>query len=265
MSFEDPTQPRQPNPYMAGIQNPGARRQAFTSDRPVKEPERPDVLASYKWHETALEAHPENHFFTSTKADHMGVVNAIDQLDHLMKARDPRVTPAAHQDRVNADAERAAKRLDDKFKAVAMRNIDSLKQMEQVVHDRLGISEDSRHGMEIRGKLASLSNDERRQAIHEAAANGDREVMAAVLNGPGFLTGLSADEKARMFDSYMRRHEPTLAAEMDAMKRSAEKLEAATAEAGTFIRRHYINHDHDPAARKADEARARYDDVLRNL
>lgn len=274
MSFaDDPTAPK-PTPRSeltpASQRNPSAMEVStgVTPEVPKLEPEtprRPDVIASAKWHDTAAEAHTDNHYFTDAKRDHLSITNAIDMLDSVNKTRDPRVTDAAHAERLTRQAEDAAKRIEGRIPRALERSATAIRNHQAVLDDTLRVSSDSDHGREIRERLARMPDDDRRLAINKASAEGDHHVMAAVLHGPGFLTGISEDEKAKFKESYARRHAPQLVDELDAMKRSADKLETAHFEAVQHIRRHYVNRKADPSVQRAADAQERYEAVLRNL
>ncbi|MCO7245256.1 hypothetical protein [Halomonas sp. Mc5H-6] len=254
----------------AHSRNPTAMEATIGEKPEVKklEPETPrriDTIGSAKWHDTAMEAHPDNHFFTSAKGDHLSITNALDMLDSVNKTRDPRVTDAAHAEKLTKQAEQAAQRITDRIPKTLQRSADAIRNHQKVMDDALKISMDSDHGREIRERLSRMSDDDRRNAIHQAAADGDHHVMAAVIHGPGFLTGISEADKAKFKDHYARRHAPQLVKELESMQRSADKLEAAHFDAVDHINRHYVNRKADPDVQRATEAQKRYDDVLRNL
>lgn len=272
--FNDHPQASKPVPLSeqtpAHQRNPSAMEATLgiKPETPKLEPEsprRPDVIASAKWHDTAMEQHPDNHFFTSAKGDHLSITNAIDMLDSVNKTRDPRVTDAAHAEKLTQQAEQAAKRIEERIPRALERSTSAIKSHKAVLDDTLKIGGDSDHGREIRERLSRMSDDDRRAAINAAAADGDHHVMAAVIHGPGFLTGISETDKAKFQDSYARRHAPQMVAELEAMQRSADKLEAAHFESIDHIRRHYVNRKANPDIERASNAQARYEDVLRNL
>lgn len=274
MSFTDAygsTQPLKPE-EMTPAHKRNATAQEMTigekPETPKLEPEaprRPDVIASAKWHDTAAQEHPDNSFFTSAKNDHQAITNAIDMLDSVNKTRDPRVTDAAHAEKLTQQAEQAAKRIEDRIPRALQRSTEAIKNHQAVLDDTLKIGRDSDHGREIRERLSRMNDDDRRMAINKAAADGDHHVMAAVIHGPGFLTGISETEQATFQDSYARRHAPQMVAELEAMQRSADKLESAHFESIDHIRRHYVNRKANPDIERASNAQARYEDVLRNL
>lgn len=255
----------EPQGHAPGAQIPGARRQGFTSDRPREAPTRPDVLGSAKWHDAALEQHPDNRFFNDASASHLNVKLIVDGLEETAANRDPRLTPAAHNEQLALRAERAAASIESSFKRRAMTNFAAINEKAAAIDERLGIDTEHRHASEIRAKLAGMDDDARRSAMHAAAQRGDADVMSAVRGAPAFLLGMSEDELARCVDAFRRSHASAEMAELDAVKRSAEKLEDAYCEAPAFIRKHYIDRSHAPAAERADRTAQRISDVLGNL
>jgi hypothetical protein len=228
-------------------------------------PRRPDVLASAKWHDGAIEEFKDSPFFQNASKRHRDVVEMINGLDALKQARDPRVTLARHNEDLATKAEAAAKRIDARFLETMKASLDHESALRNTLNEQLGVAHDSEYGAEIRAKLSSMSPSERLQAIYAAAADGDTDVVAAALHGPTFLTGLDAAEREKVRSRLAKIKAPKLVAELEAVRRSAGKLEEAHLEASAFIQQHYIDRSHEPDVLKAERQRSAFDDALNKL
>lgn len=226
--------------------------------------DRPDLLSSGKWHDSAAEQYGSL-YFREAQASHTGLVATLDTLEHLRSTRDPRVTEAAHAERIASEAERVVKRIEGKVKPTIERSAQEVRSLNRTLDDRLGIGADSKHGAEIRAQLARMTPEERKQVAHDAVVNGDKDVIAAVLHGPTFLVGMTAEEKRNLRDRFAQQTEPGIVQQIRDAETAGRRLEDAHFEALEFVRTHYIDRSHQPAVEQAEQTRARFDEVLRSL
>ncbi|RWN59726.1 hypothetical protein [Mesorhizobium sp.] len=85
---------------------------------------------------------------------------------------------------------------------------------------------------EIRARLASLKDGQRRAALSAALADGDDAVLGAVLNGPPMLSGLGSSEEMEMLRERWRRERH--GADVDRIERIGRAVED-TNRAGTLV------------------------------
>ena len=228
-------------------------------------PRRPDVLGSGKWHDGAMKEFPDSQYFQTSSQRHHEIVDMLNGLDALKQARDPRVTVARHNEDLAEKAEAAAKRIEARLPETLKAGMDHERALRARLDEQLGIARDSEFGAEIRARLASMKPDERLQAIYTAAAEGDTHTVAAAVHGPTFLTGLGPEEREKVRHRLASQKAPKLVAELEAVKRSAAKLEEAHFEAAAFIRQHYIDRSHEPDVERAERQRSAFSDALGKL
>ena len=133
--------------------------------------------------------------------------------------KDESQTPAGRALKVRQSALQSAQ-------TVAAR-LDHARQTAQAERERLAkatsapLIRDAAHAAEIRRALSGMSDKRRGEIIAEAITAGDQDVVAAVLTGPGFLSGLGVEEQESRRHAWRSAHCP---AELDRLQRLDKAL-----------------------------------------
>lgn len=119
----------------------------------------------------------------------------------------------------------------DKILAAALekadRNIDKL---EGELIKALPALEEGNHGAEVRAHTKSLPERKRREFVLNAHSTGDAGTVAAVLNAPSFLSGLTDADLAVVRDrrnDVAAKRNPKIARELETLKTARGRVELA--------------------------------------
>lgn len=92
-----------------------------------------------------------------------------------------------------------------------------------------GITQDANAGTingEIRDHIKGLKRDERQKLLDEAVRTNDVLTLRAVLSGPGYLSGISEDERKLRINMLNRISNPTIAQRLDVMRKALEFVDS---------------------------------------
>lgn len=79
---------------------------------------------------------------------------------------------------------------------------------------------------EIRAHMKGLKRDERQKLLDSAFETNDMLTLRAVLSGPGYLSGISEDERKLRINRFHRMTQKDLAQRADVMKRALELIDS---------------------------------------
>lgn len=228
--------------------------------KPPAKVKRPDVLMSAAWHKEGQAKFKENRYFTNAETRHGEIIRLLDQVEQVRQTPDPRMTPAAHAERVNKIVRQAKARIESLFNRAFDTSNDGQSEINQRITERLGLGETPYAG-EIRATLRSMSNDERNETITRAIENGDSELISAAISGPALLSGMDGQRQKAIREQYTARHAADLLAEEKAITQSANALTQAGVEAMDFIDSMALSEDLE-ANTAADAALADFSESL---
>lgn len=151
---------------------------------------------------------------------------SVDSLEELARNRSPSETPEAHTLRVA----NAAKKLDANLKQVISAFNENTMQTYRNLYTKLSevaqIDKETPHAAEIRAYFRGLKQNEKIDAIDRAIKTKDSATLAALVNGPDYLSGV---DKA-MRDNMMQRYHEEVAPELVAEIRAFEEADSAAQE-----------------------------------
>lgn len=110
---------------------------------------------------------------------------------------------------------------------------------------------------EIRARLASMPEKERRDAVAKAFSEGSEAIIAAVLRGPAMLVGMGQAEQDMLRHRYRETYH---AADMARVERLQKALEATDRSGGMFVKL-VTDASASPAARLAATNKLRHDEA----
>jgi hypothetical protein len=78
---------------------------------------------------------------------------------------------------------------------------------------------------EVREHLKNLSREERQRLLDGASQTQDLLTLRAVLSGPGYLSGISEDERKLRVNAFHRMTQPQIAQRADVMRKALELID----------------------------------------
>jgi len=100
---------------------------------------------------------------------------------------------------------------------------DGATRIDNAITDRAGLRADA-FATEIRQAARELKPDARRRLLQEAVESGDASMVAALTEGPSFVSGINAEYGQRMREAFVAKH---AAAEYAAQSRLSEIASSA--------------------------------------
>jgi hypothetical protein len=144
----------------------------------------------------------------------------------------------------------------DAARAAAVREIDRLSAL-TAAPPRPTSPADAMLASEVRGRFASMTDKQRAAAL--AAAAADDTVVAAVLNGPAMLSGLSAEEMEMLRHRWReRRHGP----DVDRLQRLGRAVEDID-RAGQLVVRFYTGLSNSEIVDRAEASERAVQEAMR--
>lgn len=146
---------------------------------------------------------------------------------------DPELTPDAHF--------MAVKRLGDQTLTAAATASDTAREaaegelsaLRSSLQSQLGLVETHRAG-EIRALLRSLPDAKRSELLQAAVAGGDAQTIAAVVEAPGYLSGMNVDQVQALRGQYEAKHGGDIPARIGVLEQAIEINRKAATEALHF-------------------------------
>lgn len=134
---------------------------------------------------------------------------------------DPEVTPDAHFMAVKRLAEQSLNRAASASDAARTFAETEVKALRADMQSSLGLVESHRAG-EIRTMLRSLPDAERQKLLQAAIAEGDAQTIAAVIEAPGYLSGLDAAQAKAIKLQYENAHAGDALARIQVLEKAIE-------------------------------------------
>lgn len=133
--------------------------------------------------------------------------------------RDPYFTEAQHLEDWEKRTRVAVKNLDEEQAKLDQQFADELRGLDQEINERLALKETER-ACEIRNYVRSIPEDQRHPFISEVVNRGDSETVAALISAPGYLSGISEDQRGNLKERYMRTHAKDLVERREAIEKA---------------------------------------------
>ena len=121
--------------------------------------------------------------------------------------------------------------------------------------------QDGARAGEIRSYFRSLDDGARQTTLQQAVQAGDSETVAALVNSPAYLSGLTGEQQAHAKQRYAETHAPEATAALKAVER-AEQL--ASQAAGDAIH-HGVLHLENDTLEYAERAEKKRNEELANI
>ena len=137
---------------------------------------------------------------------------AVRGLDAIQKNRSQTETDGAHFLRVSKAAQQAKARFDASVNRLNETLQESARDLDGRIVQRLGLVE-NQYSAEIRATLRAMPDDKRNAYVREAIDRKDGAFVAAVVNAPSILTGVSDEMKGRYKELLTEKVAPELVAE----------------------------------------------------
>lgn len=145
------------------------------------------------------------------------------KLMEAMASRDPTETEAAHLAKSKKAADRWFQRTAKAHDAALERANGALTATRLEMKDRLKLNE-TQHAGEIRSHIRSLDKSSRRELLEQAIESGDSDTLAAVLEGPAYLSGLNSEHQAMYRSKFAALHAGDLLKREQKLQESIELL-----------------------------------------
>lgn len=151
---------------------------------------------------------------------HERYVEAFNALHAMNRTPDPTISPAAHRKKVTAAGEKVQKRLADSLTTTVRHLNDRLEKARKEADDRLGVNSDNPQAAEIRTVFRSLDQKQRNEVFNQALADGDSDMIGAVLNAANpVLLGVTREKQAM----WRTKAEQTLLPDLVEFSKAAEE------------------------------------------
>lgn len=142
---------------------------------------------------------------SSLKSAHDRMRTSFDAVRTALRMNDPAMTPEANFIRVKQLSDRSVDDIARQLQSAREAGERTIGLMDDGIGERLAFSDTSRAG-EIRNHFKGLKKDERLSLAFNAIDSGDKETLAAILNGPHYLTGFTDDDRATIRNRYAEVH-----------------------------------------------------------
>ena len=129
----------------------------------------------------------------------------FEAIRNALKTQDPTRTAEAHFMEVRKKADQWL--ADGARKAEATRTAaeSAIAAIDNEITETLGIA-DGKYAPEVRSHFLKMEKNDRITAVRNAIEQFDKETMGALLSGPAYLSGFSADEQAMFRRMYAEKH-----------------------------------------------------------
>ncbi|GEM_PF-2251823 len=152
-------------------------------------------------------------------AAHRQFFNYHRDLREAFDRRDPELTPDAHFMAIKRLGEQTLARAGQASDAARERAEGELTAIRASLQTQLGLTETHRAG-EIRAMLRGATDKDRSAILQAAVTAMDGETVAAVIEAPAYLSGLTAEQAQALRTQYERTHGGDLPARADALDRA---------------------------------------------
>lgn len=200
---------------------------ANPDDAPLPELHKPDALKSGRYIESLKSELPDDRLLDDADKHYKQAIEAFEQLESMRDTPDPRITRAAHLERVTMTAEAAEKQALNRVVRSAVDLDVHAAHAYQEAAKSIGVDTDSPAGNELRGILRDMDQKSRAEAIHAAIQNRDKPILQAVYNAAHPLA-IGIKESSELFairKMILSQTEPELYARHAVYRKASERLD----------------------------------------
>jgi len=201
---------------------------ANPDDAPLPALNKPDALKSGRYIESLKSELPDDRLLADADRHYKQAIEAFEQLESMRETPDPRITRAAHLERVAMTAEAAEKQaLNRVVRSAVDLDVHAAHAHEEAAKS-IGVDTDSPAGNELRQILRQMDEKQRAEAIHAAIENRDTPILAAVYNAahPLAIGIKQGSELAAIRRMILSQAEPELYARHAVYRKASERLGA---------------------------------------
>ena len=201
---------------------------ANPDDSPLPKLHKPDALKSGRYIESLKSELPDDRLIADADRHYQQAVEAFEQLESMRETADPRITRAAHLERLAMTAEAAEKQAINRVVRSAVDlDVHAAHAYDQAAKS-IGVDSDSPAGNELRGILRGMDEKSRAEAIHAAIENRDQPILQAVYNAahPLAIGIKEGSELAAIRRMILSQAEPELYARHATYRKASERLSA---------------------------------------
>jgi len=189
--------------------------------------ELPDQLASTNWavsfkKELAQYGYDEDASLLSVLATQRGMAESAQRLTKMRDNQHPRDTQYQHLNRVAKEFDQSVQRHQNAYERARSTIQGRLDTIESDFRKSVGYN--TKDAQEIRAVLRSMEPAERSEAISEAIASGDGNVLGAILDANPIATGISKDQQQNYRAHAMKVHRADLLALERELKRADDLM-----------------------------------------
>lgn len=201
---------------------------ANPDDSPLPTLSKPDPLKSGRYIESLKSELPDDRLLADADRHYQQAVEAFENLEQMRENPDPRITRAAHLERLSMTAEAAEKQALNRVVRSAVDLDVHAAQAHEEAAKSIGVDTDSAAGNELRGILRGMDDKARAEAVHKAIENRDQPILQAVYNAAHPLAiGMKENsELAAIRKLILSQAEPELYARHAVYRRASERLGA---------------------------------------
>jgi len=201
---------------------------ANPDDSPMPALNKPDALKSGRYIESLKSELPDDRLIADADRHYKQAIEAFEQLESMRETPDPRITRAAHLERLAMTAEAAEKQaLNRVVRSAVDLDVHAAHAHEEAAKS-IGVDTDSPAGNELRGILRSMDEKARAEAIHAAIETRDQPILAAVYNAahPLAIGIREGSELAAIRKMILSQAEPELYGRHAVYRKASERLSA---------------------------------------
>ena len=201
---------------------------ANPDDAPLPALNKPDALKSGRYIESLKSELPDDRLIADADRHYQQAVEAFEQLEQMRETPDPRITRAAHLERLAMTAEAAEKQaLNRVVRSAVDLDVHAAHAYDQAAKS-IGVDSDSPAGNELRSILRQMDEKARAEAIHAAIENRDQPILQAVYNAahPLAIGIKEGSELAAIRKMILSQAEPALYARHATYRKASERLSA---------------------------------------
>lgn len=206
---------------------------------PLKQAERPvsrldriggDYIDSTGWYDAGqLHVAAEDPMVSRMRNYHSQLHTGFKAIREALLVKDPQLTPEAHLLAVQRKGRAWLNEMMDRSDAVQQAASAEVKALDSAIRAKVGTP--TQHAAEIRAYLRGLDPETRHGALEEAAKAGDAATMAAMLDAPGYLSGLNPKQQDAFRQLYLEVHAKELLDRRSAVELAKEVNAKAVSEA----------------------------------
>lgn len=206
---------------------------------PLKVAERPasrldriggDYINSTGWYDAGqLHAAADDPMVSRMQNYHSQLHSGFKAIREALLVKDPQLTPEAHLLAVQRKSRSWLNTMIERSDAVQQQAGAEVKALDSAIRAKVGTP--TQHAAEIRTYLRGLDPETRHSAMEEAAKAGDTATMAAMLDAPGYLSGLNPKQQDAFRQLYLEAHAKELLDRRSAVELAKEVNAKAVSEA----------------------------------